>query len=379
MIVTVICDVFMEENNGTVIAATNLIKFLKSRGHEVRVVCSNEKYKDAEGFYIVPNYNLGPFNNYVKKVGVQLAKPDVDVIKKAMEWADIVHIMVPLSLGLKSIKIAQLLNIPVTAGFHMQAENLTSHLKLNKVKFLNTIVYKFIYKHLYSKVQAIHYPTLFMKNTFENAIKKSTPAYVISNGVNSYVKKYFVEKPIELKDKIVILSTGRFGVEKCQDVLIKAVSKSKYADKIQLILAGLGPLEKKYKKLGEKLKNPPILKFFGRKKIIDVLNMCDIYVHPAQYELEGISCIEAITCGKLTIVSDSKLSATRNFAVDDRCIFKCLDYKDLAKKIDYFIENPEEKAKLEEKYLNTAGDYDQKKCMLKMEQMMKNVIKEYKK
>ena len=40
---------------------------------------------------------------------------------------------------------------------------------------------------------------------------------------------------------------GRYSNEKRQDVLIDAISKSKYADKIQLVLAGKGPEEKKYK------------------------------------------------------------------------------------------------------------------------------------
>ena len=38
MIVAVICDVLGEENNGTTIAAMNLIRTLRAKGHQVRVV-----------------------------------------------------------------------------------------------------------------------------------------------------------------------------------------------------------------------------------------------------------------------------------------------------------------------------------------------------
>ena len=35
MIITVVCDVLGEENNGTTIAANNLINFLREQGHTV--------------------------------------------------------------------------------------------------------------------------------------------------------------------------------------------------------------------------------------------------------------------------------------------------------------------------------------------------------
>ena len=186
----------------------------------------------------MPNINFGIFNNYVKKVGVTLAKPDKEIVKRAVIGADIVHIMLPFGLGVCAARIAKANNIPLTAGFHMQAENFTSYIKLNKVKFLNKTIYKIIYNNLYSIVNGIHYPTQFIRNVFEKNIKKTTPGYVISNGVHSYVQKRQIEKPDELKDKIVILSTGRYAREKSQDTLIKAVKYSKYKDKIQLILAG---------------------------------------------------------------------------------------------------------------------------------------------
>ncbi|HBK01409.1 MAG TPA: hypothetical protein DDY77_00050 [Clostridiales bacterium] len=368
-----------KENNGTTIAAMNLIRFLKNRGHEVRVLCADDDKKGQEGYYVVPKLNLGKLlNNYVEKVGVTLAKPDDDIIREALSGADIAHIMVPLLLGMRATKIAVELGVPLSAGFHMQAENFTSYFKVNKIKLANQAVYDFIYEHVYKYVDAIHYPTQFIRNVFERAIKKETPGYVISNGVNAYVKKRDIPKPEEYKDKIVILSTGRYAREKSQDTLIKAVSISKHKDEIALVLGGQGIKEKEYRALAEKVGVKPVFKFFSRTEIIDVLNYSDMYVHPAEIELEGISCIEAIACGKLTIVSDSPLSATKEFAVDERCVFKCRDEKDLARVIDYWIENPEEKAKVEEKYLASGIAFDQEKCMEKMEQMLFSAIEKHK-
>lgn len=371
MIITVVCDVLGEENNGTTIAAMNLIRSLRNKGHTVRILCGDADKKGFKDYYVVPNQNFGKLlNNYVKKVGVTLAKPDKTIIEEALNEADLVHIMVPLSLGIATAKIANEKGIPITAGFHMQAENLTCYLKLNKIKPLNHLVYKVIYKKMYKYVDAIHYPTQFIRDVFEKNIKRKTNGYVISNGVHSYVKKREIEKPIEYRDKIVLLMIGRFAREKSQDTLLKAVKYSKYKDKLQIILAGQGVKEKYYKKLAKRLPVPPILKFFDRNEVIDVINYSDMYVHTAEAELEGIACLEAICCGKLTLVSNSKLSATKGFAVDEKCVFKNRNAKDLARVIDYFIEHPKEKEKIEEKYLHNAKVYSQDECMNKMEQMI---------
>ncbi len=375
MIITVVCDVLGEENNGTTIAAMNLIRFLKKQGHTVKVLCADQNKKGQEGFYVVPNKSFGKLlDKYVANIGVSLAKADKDIVTSALQGSDLIHIMLPFSLGMCSVKIAKELNIPVTAGFHMQAENLTSYIKLNKLKPANKFVYKFIWKHVYQYVDGIHYPTKFIQNIFEKNIKKSTPGYVISNGVHDYVKKRDIPKPEEFKDKFVILTTGRYAREKSQDTLIKAIKYSKHKNEIQLILGGMGVKEKKYKKLAKKLPIPPLFKFYSRTEIIDVLNYSDMYVHPAEMELEGISCLEAIVCGKLTIVSDSKLSATKEFAIDDTCIFKHRNPKDLAKVIDYWIDRPELRKQYEQKYLESSCVFNQEECMKQMENMMKTVI-----
>lgn len=377
MIITVVCDIYGRENNGSAVVAYNLIRFLKAQGHEVRILCADQASKGKLDHWVVPNLNFGKLlNAYVNKVGVTLAKPQDRIIKASLYGVDAVHIMMPLTLGLAAVKIAHEMHLPITSGFHMQAQNFTAYFKLNWSKAANEIAYSYMWQHFYRYCTCIHYPTQFIRDEFEGSIGRSTPGYVISNGIHNYVKRRPSEKPAEMKDKIVVLTTGRYATEKSQDTLIKAVALSKYKDKIQLILGGEGAKESLYRQLAKDLPIQPIFKFFSRTEIIDVLNYADIYVHPAQIELEGISCLEAIAVGKLTIVSDSKLSATRYFAVDDSCIFKNRDEKDLARVLDYWIENPALRAEYADKYLNSAVAYDQDECMKRMEGMINDAIHE---
>lgn len=373
MVITVVCDILGEENNGTTIAAMNLIRFLQQK-HTVRILCADQSKKGIENYFVVPNQSFGKqINSIVKQVGVTLAKPDNMVIIRALKDAEHVHIMMPLSLGLRAAEFARAMNLPITAGFHMQAENMTSHVRLQNLPHLSTSIYKYIYKHLYRYADGIHYPTDFIRNTFESRIKKTTNGYVISNGVHSYVQKRDTKKPEKLKDKIVILSIGRYSAEKSQDTLIKAVYRSQFKNNIQLILAGQGLNEKKYRRLAKGLPLQPVFGTHAREEIVDMLNYCDLYVHPAIAELEGIACLEAIACGKMMIVSNSAKSATKHFAIDNKCIFKRKNAKDLARVMDYWITHPQDRAEYENAYLNSAAIYNQEDCMRKMENMILEV------
>lgn len=61
-----------------------------------------------------------------------------------------------------------------------------------------------------------------------------------------------------------VLMVGRYAGEKRQDVLIDACARSRYAQQLQVILAGKGPLERKYRRLAEKLPNPIVMEFYTR-------------------------------------------------------------------------------------------------------------------
>ena len=308
MNILVVCDVLGEENNGTTIAAMNLIRYLKEQGENVRVLTADESKMGQEGYFIVPVRSLGPLNPILKKNNVQLAKPKTSIILRALEGVDVVHIMLPFALGIKTSKLAKARGIPITAGFHCQAENYSAHiLNLMRFKPYNNHIYRKFYKKFYCRVNAIHYPTDFIRREFESITKIKTNSYVISNGVNDiYVKKEVKREP-ELKEKFNILFIGRISKEKSHPILLKAVSLSKYKDQIQLIFAGQGPRENKIRKLEQKYElNPVLMQFYSRKKLIEIINSCDLYVHPSEIEIEAISCLEAIKCGLVPVISDSE-------------------------------------------------------------------------
>lgn len=379
MLVTVVADVFGEANNGTTIAAIHLIDALKKAGHDVRVVCPDNDKKGKDNFYIVGTYWVGPFQSIVDKNGVSLAKPNRKTLDEALLGSDEVHIMMPFAVGRKALKIAKEKGIPVSAGFHVQAENVTAHFfNLMNSHLANKLVYRNFWKNFYKGVDAIHYPTEFIRDVFEKAIQHTTPGYVISNGVSKEFHHIDVERDPELKGKFVILMSGRYSKEKKQTLLIKAVARSKHKKDIQIIFAGSGPREKEMRKCAEKYGVSPIYRFFKREELIQYLNMSDLYVHTSEIEIEAISCLEAISCGLVPLINNSPRSATKSFALSKNCLFKLNDVNDLSHKIDYWFEHPEEKEELAKKYQSYCKQFDFDTCMQKMVELVEETAKKKK-
>lgn len=375
MIITIVCDVLGQENNGTTIAAMNLIRYLESQNYTVKILCSQQENPD-NNFYMVESRDFWIFNDYVKKNGVTLAKPDEDIIAKAIDGSDIVHIMLPFALGRKSAEYAYSKHIPVTAGFHVMAENFSSHIFMKNSSIVNRLTYTHFEK-MYKYCSAIHYPTQYLRDLFEKMYGK-TNGYVISNGVNSIFKP--IPHEFDLNNKITILYSGRYSKEKCQSVLIKAIDQSKYKNKIELILAGTGPMKGALEKLAKKKNVNAQFNFYAREEMVKVINTAYLYVHAADIEAEGISCLEAISCGVVPIICNSPKSATKFYALDERSLYKKNDYKELAKKIDYWIDNPSLREEASKKYIEMSKEkFDQTACMKKMEEMLLETIANYKK
>ena len=376
MKITIICDVHGEVNNGTILATTNLINYLRRKGHQVTVVSPDKETAGKEDYVVVPTLNLGKvLNMVVKKNGVTLAKADKEMMKIAMRDADVVHIQMPLLLGSVGAKLAQEEGKLLTASFHCQAENVTAHLGLMNSPRANKIVYRAFYHNVYNYCERIHYPTKFIRDLFEETVDKETPGLVISNGVN----EMFFEKHEKIPhEKFVIVCSGRYSKEKAQWQLIEAIGKSKHKDEIHLILAGAGPFKNKLQKQASKLGVDMELTFFKRPDMITMLQNADLYVHSALIEIEAIACMEAIVCGLVPVICNSKRSATRAFALDERNLFEPKNTNDLAEHIDFWIENPDVMREYKEKYKTMADSFKLEHCMEQMEKMFIDLVEEYK-
>ncbi len=356
---------------GTTMSAVRFVQGLRNTGNEVRIISTGKEDKDK---YVVKQIILPPIvSHIIKSQGMCFALPNEKALKEAISWADVVHFYMPFWLSKKGVKIAKELHVPHTAAFHVQPENITYTLHLGKNGKVNDGIYHYFNKTFFNQFAHIHCPSQFIANELSSH-GYTAKLHVISNGVDDDFCYKKVNK--SSSSPYIITMVGRYSNEKRQDVLIDAIYHSRYSDRIQLVLAGKGLNQKQYAKQGEHLKYPPILQFYQKEDLLDLLSKTDLYVHSADAEIEAISCIEALACGNVPIIANSPKSATPQFALDERSLFEAGNSLDLAKKIDYWLEHEEERKHMEKEYAKSAEKYRLSHSIQLMEEMLHESITE---
>ena len=160
------------------------------------------------------------------------------------------------------------------------------------------------------------------------------------------MQRFALKSQKSLKTNSSLLCLAAIQLRKKQILLLKAALMSKHKKEIQIVLAGSGPKEKKLKKwINRHMKeNPAILRTYKHEEVNQILGCADLYVHTSLIEIEAISCLEALSCGLVPVISNSPRSATSRFALRPESSFNYCSARDLAKKIDWWIEHPEEKS-----------------------------------
>ena len=371
MKILLVIDDYISSNNGTTISCRRFAGELRRQGHEVKVLGTS--LPDEPDMFRLEEYHLPIVDGLVRANDFHFSKVDMAVIRKAVAWADVVHCMMPFMLTYRTAEVVKEMNKPATAAFHIQPENLLSAVRLGKWTLVNSALYAMWRKGIYDKFAFIHCPSEFMRQEMlDHRYKGDIRA--ISNGISDAFCLQEKRKTEKTEGKIVVTMVGRLAREKRQDLIIRAVRKSKYADRIQIVFAGKGPLEGFYKRLGRRLKNPPMFVYLNRQELLNLLAATDVYVHASDMESEAISCIEAFATGLVPVISDSRKSATKQFAIDDRSLFKAGSSEDLAQKIDYWLDHPEEKKRMEAAYAKQGLDYTLEASVRKCVQMFEDAI-----
>lgn len=122
MKILLISDQFYSANNGMTISGRRFAKTLIRHGHSVRVVSTDPEGRAVEFWntdgpenaeasanlsYIMKKQYIPIFDKLVSSQGMTFAKPDDRKLEKAVEWADVIHILVPFALSHHVIKIAR--------------------------------------------------------------------------------------------------------------------------------------------------------------------------------------------------------------------------------------------------------------------------------
>ncbi len=373
MRVALVIDQFDSLNNGTTATARRCAEELRARGHTVTVLACGlpEKDKITTGKMRIPF-----FQPLIEKQGFCFAKGNDEAYYQAFHNADIAHFYLPTWFCRRGEEIARQLRVPTVAAFHLQPENITYSLGLGKSKRANDILYRYFYHSFYSRFRYIHCPSEMIAAELKRH-GYDADCRVISNGVSDLFRPRNITRPPQFQGKFVVLMIGRLSAEKRQDLIIEAVRHSKYGDRIQLVFAGRGPKENKYRRMSRSLANAPLFGFYSQEELLELINASDLYVHASDAEIEGISCIEAMACGVTPVISNSEFAATKSFALHPCSLFRAGDAGSLAERIDYWIEHPQERLETGRLYAQKADQMRVGHCAEELEALYREVIADY--
>lgn len=367
MVIAIVVDLVDNQTNGSVITALRFANGLRARGHEVRMVAigaNGEKDCNVRERYVPVLTEVSAKNQ------IKFGKFDKKRIRKTFEGVDIVHFIFPFKLEKKCKALADEMGIPTTAAFHVQPENVSYNAHMGWCKPFNTLIYAYLKHTFYKKFNRIHCPSAFIAGQLA-AHGYDNELYIISNG---YDPAFVPAQNKSKNEKFEIIMTGRLAPEKNQQVIIKAIALSKHRENIHLTLYGNGPKKKSLKKLAERECVDVSFDFLPKDKLIKKLQAGDLYIHAATVEIEAIAALEAIACGLVPIIADSKASATPQFALDERSLFEDNNEYSLAEKIDYWYERDAERKRMGRIYAESAKNYSLEKSLEKAERMFADEI-----
>ncbi len=358
---------FYAKGNGLSGSARRTVRKLKEAGIDVKVLSgANTNPNGPQPDFVLKDFKVPVFDKLIKNQGYGFSKVDMNIIREAVRWADIIHIEEPFFIQVATCKVAEEEGKTIVGTYHLHPENLFASIGLQKSHLFNDATMHFWKKYSFDKCKILQCPTQKVKARLEKW-KFKAELRVISNGLvmEDLMTQEDRESAIKLSDaKYNVITIGRYSNEKDLKTLIKAMRYCKHAKEIQLIFAGRGPQRKKLKKLADKLvkdgvvKYPPIFGFYSLKELQKISINADLYIHCAFVEVEGLSCMEAVQIGIVPIIAKGELTSTSQFALSDKSTFKERDPIDLASKIDYWLDDDARREEEAKKYIGLGNKYN---------------------
>lgn len=382
MKILIVCNNASSRGNGLFTALQSLMKNLKEAGLEARLLATeNEDADGPQPDYPLKHFRFPIFEHLVSSNGYRFGSIDNQTLTKAVRWADVVHLQEAFPLESKVVEIAEELGKPCVATYHLFAQNVVANAVHGEIdNIINPIIDWFWKEYVFNRCSYIHCPTETVRRHLAGQGYKAQ-LEVFSNGISIPDNAVKASSVTTINGAIPILCIGRLAYEKSQQTLLDAMRYSAYADRIQLHFAGKGPMEQRCREKAGQLVRDGILRyeprfgFYDKKELTDLIRHSYLYVHCAWAEVEGLSCLESIREGLVPLIAEGPLTATSQFALDERSIFPAHDARSLAARIDWWIEHPQERMKMGQAYADSARKYDIRQSTKAMIDMYRKALR----
>jgi glycosyltransferase involved in cell wall biosynthesis len=297
---------------------------------------------------------------------------------------DIIHTNLFFGVGLEALLAAKILGIPLVGTNHTAITEFVRYSPI-KGKWAEKLSLKYV-NWYYGKCTFLSAPS---KSVFDEMMKFgfkknheviSNPIDTEAYGLGADYEKEKLKNKFGISDKTVVYA-GRFAPEKDIDVIIRAMALVKEKiPSVTLAMAGHGASLGDIKKLAIDLGIEKNIKFQGtlnRFDLADLYRASEIFAITSTSETQSMTLIQAMACGVATI--GVRARALPEYLKGNGIIVEPGDYKTLAEKIIYLLENPEDRKRMGECGFKFVEQFFDKSIALKWENIYKRESRQEKK
>ena len=331
--------------NGVVRSVMNLIEYLESVGHDVRVLTlsnTTKSYRDGKVYYVG---SLSAAKIYPQaRVTNLLAASHLKEIK---DWGpDMIHSQCEFSTFIMAKRIASDLEVPVVHTYHTVYEDYTHYFIPSKRAGKKLV--SIASKTFAGFCDRIIVPTNKTKKLLLTYGIREEMIDIIPTGINipEIYDKKLLRKSLGIdEDAKVILYLGRLGAEKNIQEIMAYYDKLK-DDDIKLYIVGGGPYLNTLKEDSDKLNKEVVFTgMVDANSVNRYYQAADIFVTASTSETQGLTYYEALANGTIALCrDDSVLDGVIKNGFNG---FRYQDFQGFEKFIDRVFSDSETKELLE--------------------------------
>jgi glycosyltransferase involved in cell wall biosynthesis len=375
--------------DGGAIAQHRIVHELIKKGHDVRVIAPSFSLKNTVDedngstiyrprafllpFYMNNKYHFAPLPLwYVKKI-LGSFKPDI------------INVCSPYPISMCALLWAKKKHIPVVGSIHILPENVLAPFFTSRLYHM-MVHYTWSYLiYFYSQVDWATVPTHTGAQMYQEKGLK-TPVTPISNGVNTdlFTPKNdggYLRERLHLPNKPLVLYTGRMNPEKNVDVLVKAIPSVLKQVDAHFLFCGSGGLKPAMMKLTEDLgvsDHTTFIDFLDWADYPNIYSLADVFVMPAESELQSIVTLEAIASGVPPVVVN-KGAVPELASLGNGLLFEPRNSDQLATHIITIVSDKKLRETMKKKSLQLSKKHSMSYVGSQYEQVYHTVLENYKK
>ncbi|HTR81710.1 MAG TPA: glycosyltransferase family 1 protein [Bacteroidota bacterium] len=287
---------------------------------------------------------------------------------------DILHINSPCTLGFAAVKYARHFGIPVVATYHTHFPMYPRYYNLTS---LEDLAWRLL-RRLYNNVDRTFVPTNpILHELRDHGIQRLQylPNGVDTASFNPFYRSQEWRQKFGQGEKPIILFVSRLVWEKDLRILAQAFTelRSKRND-FEMVIVGDGHARQELEAM---MPGAHFLGYQSGKPLAESFASSDIFVFPSTTETFGLVTLEAMASGLAPVAA--KVGGAVEIIQEGRSglFAEPLNSSDLAKKVEWFLDNPNHRKIIAEHALARAQEYRWESVLDKLFESYREVVGEF--